>query len=168
MSQGVHRDVLAGQAGAGGRCGCDVGGQAMLECIAGQEQPAGTAEQCGPGPGGPLGEVGRHRAHGRVGQGRDALPSSLAGAGDAWPGAEVDVIDRERADLADAKAGLHGHGQQGVVTSSGPGRRIGCCEEGDDFVGCEELDDRSGRAFGWDREDLGDRRSVFGLSLIHI
>ena len=82
VSQGVHRDVFAGQAWAIGRRGLEVNRESVGDRVGGHRRSGGAGEQCMPGFGRAFVEVGGEHVGERGGDRGDAALASFAAAGD--------------------------------------------------------------------------------------
>ena len=79
------------------------------------------------------------------------------------PGAQMHIAADESGQFGDPQAGLHGHLEQGVITATGPGRSVGCGQQGIDLPAGQEAHQFVPVAFGGDGQHPLDRFGVFGM-----
>ncbi len=87
-----------------------------------------------------------------------------AGAVHVSAGAEVEVLEAERGELADAQPGLQREDKQGVVAPAQATRAVRAGEQRVDFGGDEEAHECALAPLGRDRQDAADERGVLGVA----
>ena len=93
----------------------------------------------------------------------DAMLAALALAFDVGAALGVDVVGGQVDEFADPQAGVDGQGEHHLVSSAGPGRDIGCCEQRLSLLRVEVADQGFRGLGGWDGQDAADGFGGLGV-----
>lgn len=111
-----------------------------------------------------FGEPDTQHPHGQLRQRCRAFLAAFADTSNVGAGSEDDVTDCEAGQFGDPQPGLDREHEHGAVAPPGPGGAVGAGEQCADLGLGEPADQVVLKAFGRNRQDLLDRRGVFGLA----
>jgi hypothetical protein len=136
---------------------------ALCDGVAAEASSGAGAEEGVAAVSGPFVQPGSQQVLDGAVEGDGALFASLALAADGGAGAEGDVVAVQAGEFGDAKAGLDGQGQHGLVPSSFPAFRIRRGQECVDLRAGQERDGPLVEPLGRDVQDALDEQGVFGM-----